>query len=115
MDSKGALMRVIFIAFAALLMLVPSVLAAPTLTCDPAPEPEVDSCKIAGDGFTLPCSLNGDRAIWIDLATLPRGRSYTVTTQFCVQGGLWCSEPSVPFTFAAPTVGSPSTMRLLIQ
>jgi len=89
--------------------------AAPTLTCDPAPEPEVDSCKIAGDGFTLPCSLNGDRAIWIDLATLPRVRSYTVTTQFCVQGGLWCSEPSVPFTFAVPTVGSPSTMRLSIQ
>ena len=84
-------------------------------TSDPAPETVVDSCKIQGEGFTLPCSISADRAIWIDLATLPRGRVYTITAQFCVQGGLWCSDPSAPFSFPAPMVGSPSTMRLSIQ
>jgi len=90
-------------------------LASPILTSDPAPETVVDSCKIQGEGFTLPCSISADRAIWIDLATLPRGRVYTITAQFCVQGGLWCSDPSAPFSFPAPMVGSPSTMRLSIQ
>lgn len=90
-------------------------LASPILTSDPAPETVVDSCKIQGEGFTLPCSISADRAIWIDLATLPRGRVYTITAQFCVQGGLWCSDHSAPFSFPAPMVGSPSTMRLSIQ
>jgi len=89
--------------------------AQPILTSDPAPETTVDSCKIFGEGFTLPCAINTDRAIWIDLATLPRGKSYTITAQFCAQGGLWCSDPSAPFSFTAPAVGSPSVMRLSIQ
>lgn len=92
-----------------------SIMAAPILTSDPTPETTVDSCKITGDGFTLPCAISADRAIRIDLATLPRGRSYTITAQFCVQGGLWCSDQSAPFDFSAPAVGSPSTMRLSTQ
>lgn len=89
--------------------------AQPILTSDPAPETTVDSCKITGEGFNLPCAINTDRAIWIDLASLERGRVYTITAQFCVQGGLWCSDPSAPFDFSAPAVGSPSTMRLSTQ
>lgn len=109
-------MKKLFIFMMVLFIVSPVyVLAAPTLTCDPAPEPIVDSCKITGDGFTLPCSLNADRAIWIDLASLERGRVYTITAQFCVQGGLWCSDPSAPFSFPAPALGSPYMMRLSIQ
>jgi len=89
--------------------------AQPILTSDPAPETTVDSCKIFGEGFTLPCVINTDRAIWIDLASLERGRVYTITAQFCAQGGLWCSDPSIPFTFAAPKVGAPAKLRLSIQ
>lgn len=96
-------------------VLIGTATASPILTSDPAPETVVDSCKIQGEGFTLPCSISADRAIWIDLATLPRGRVYTITAQFCVQGGLWCSDHSAPFSFPAPMVGSPSTMRLSIQ
>lgn len=88
---------------------------APILTSNPAQETAVDTCKITGDGFTLPCSLNGDRAIYVDLATLPRGHSYTITAQLCVEGGLWCSDQSAPFSFTLPIVGSPSTMRLSVQ
>ena len=89
--------------------------AQPILISDPAPETTVDSCKIFGEGFTLPCAINADRAIWIDLASLERGRVYTITAQFCVQGGLWCSDPSAPFSFPAPALGSPYMMRLSIQ
>jgi len=89
--------------------------AQPILTSDPAPETTVDSCKITGEGFNLPCAINTDRAIWIDLASLERGRVYTITAQFCVHGGLWCSDPFVPFSFPAPAVGVQAKIRLSIQ
>jgi len=104
-------MRFAFVVLAA----CSAVGAAPVLVSDPSPETTVDSCKITGDGFTLPCTIDANRAIYVDLATLPRGRLYTITAQFCVQGGLWCSDPSAPFSFPAPAVGSPSTIRLSIQ
>lgn len=89
--------------------------AAPILTSDPTLESEVDSCKIDGEGFTLPCIINAERAIYVDLATVARGRSYTVTARFCAQGGLWCSDPSDPFSFTAPNLGSRPTLRLSTQ
>ncbi len=86
--------------------------AQPFLTSDPAPETTVDSCKITGEGFNLPCAINTDRAIWIDLASLERGRVYTITAQFCVQGGLWCSDPSAPFSFTKPALTPPTAIGL---
>lgn len=113
MNGVNKIMRPLLLALAILSLAAPC-LASPYLVSDPATEATVDSCQITGDGFTLPCSLDATRAIHIDMATLTRGRSYTITAKFCV-GGLWCSDPSVPFTFTAPEVGAPGRVRLSTQ
>lgn len=103
--------------FSILVMVVFSsmALASPVLTSDPASESEVDSCKIEGDGFNLPCAIDENKAVRVDLATLTKGRSYTITAKFCAQGGLWCSDPSDPFSFTVPNLGSRPTLQLSIQ
>jgi hypothetical protein len=81
------------------LLLVSPVFANPFLVSDPSPTVAVDSCEI--DGLPLPCSLDANRAIHIDLQPLAVG-SYTVKARFCTEGGLWCSNDSSPFSFVRP-------------
>lgn len=84
--------------------------ASPYLVSDNSTETSVDSCKIEGDGFTLPCVLNAHKGINIDIASLTRGRSYTITAKYCA--GVWCSDSSSPFLFTAPLTPKPLNIQL---
>jgi hypothetical protein len=86
--------------------------ASPYLVSDNSTEAAIDSCTIDGDGFTIPCAINPHKGIKVDCASLTRGRSYTVTAKYCSQGGIWCSDPSLPFTFTAPLTPKPLNIQL---
>ena len=87
------------------------VYASPYLVSDPPVDLSVDGCVVSGMDWGLPCVLDTNKAIRVDLGSLPSG-TYTVTGQFCTQGGLWCSEPSPPFTFTKPGLDVPKGLKV---
>ena len=101
--------KVCLAAVVASLLLASLVQSAPFLVSDNSTE-EVDSCRITGLG-SIPCTLNANKGIRIDLAGLEPG-AYTVTAVFCVQGGLWCSTASAPFSFTKPALNAPARLIL---
>ena len=95
-----------------LLLLFPvMVSAAPYLVSDP-PLPSDNATSCVFESFQLPCTMDATKAIKVDLATIPVG-SHSVRAQYCAQGGLWCSDWSVPFVFVKPALRAPT--KILLQ
>lgn len=89
-------------------LLVPTLAWASLFLASDMSTDNATSCVL--DGISLPCTLDANKAVWVDLS--PVFGTYTVRAKFCVQGGLICSEWSLPFTFTKPVVDAPKGLRL---
>ena len=102
---------IVLITFMTLAILPTLVSASPYLVSDPSSD-NATSCVF--ESFPVACSLDGAKAIKVDLASLSAGTYSGIRAAFCFQGGLWCSGWSLPFTFTKPTLPvAPAGMRLL--
>jgi len=80
--------------------------AAPFLVSDQSSD-NATSCVF--ESFPVACVLDANKAIRVDLATLPVG-SHSVRAAFC--RGVWCGGWSTVFPFVKSSLGVPVNVKL---
>jgi hypothetical protein len=99
-------MRTALLILAILAAATTSVQASPFLVSDQSSD-NATSCVF--ESFPVACVLDANKAIRVDLATLPVG-SHSVRAAFC--RGVWCGGWSTVFPFVKPSLGVPVNVKL---
>jgi len=103
-----ALLGIVLI-IAGLLLIVTDEAGATVLMSDPASD-NATSCVF--ESFPLPCTIDGTKAIKVDISNLTSGPYTGIRAKFCVQNGLWCSAWSLPLSFTKPSINAPLNIKL---